>query len=81
MLRRANIFASIGKTKQRSPAFIPNLSLPEEQTYLDVYEPFSKSDLPVAKFTILMANAGIIIHEDFGDKILRDVLRNIGIQN
>lgn len=41
---------------------------------LDVTEVFLSENLPVAKILASDAENGIIIHEDFGDTILRDVL-------
>lgn len=41
---------------------------------LDVTEVFLTSDLPVAQILASDAEKGIIVHEDFGDVILRDVL-------
>jgi aminoglycoside/choline kinase family phosphotransferase len=43
---------------------------------LDVTEVFLKSDLPVAEIYASDDEKKIIIHEDFGDVILRDVLLN-----
>ncbi len=43
---------------------------------LDVTNVFLTSDLPVAKIFASDALQGIIIHEDFGDVILRNVLEN-----
>lgn len=52
-----------------SEAFIP-----EDHSYLDVTNLFKISHLPVAEVYAIDGEAGIIIHEDFGDRILRDVL-------
>lgn len=52
-----------------SEAFIP-----EEHPYLDVTNLFKVSHLPVAEIFAVDGEAGIIVHEDFGDRILRDVL-------
>lgn len=52
-----------------SEAFIP-----EEHPYLDVTNLFKVSHLPVAEVYAVDGEAGIIVHEDFGDLILRDVL-------
>lgn len=41
---------------------------------LDVTEVFVSSGLPVAKIISHDKDAGVIIHEDFGDKILRNVM-------
>ncbi|HLM03400.1 MAG TPA: phosphotransferase [Pyrinomonadaceae bacterium] len=45
-----------------------------EQNYLDVTKLFLESHLPVAEIYAFDEASGIIILEDFGDKILRDVL-------
>jgi N-acetylmuramate 1-kinase len=46
----------------------------DEQTYLDVTKLFLSADLPVAKVFDFDEKLGVIIQEDFGDTILRDVL-------
>jgi aminoglycoside/choline kinase family phosphotransferase len=46
----------------------------EEQSYLDVTALFIRSDLPVAKVLDFDQELGIILIEDMGDTILRDVL-------
>lgn len=43
---------------------------------LDVTQVFRAADLPVAEIYASDAGKQIIIHEDFGDQILRDVLKN-----
>ena len=43
---------------------------------LDVTSVFLSADLPVARVFAADAENGIIVHEDFGDTILRDVLQN-----
>jgi len=48
--------------------------LPKEHTYLDVTNLFLACDLPVAEIYAFDSESGIIVQEDFGDKILRDVL-------
>jgi N-acetylmuramate 1-kinase len=45
-----------------------------ENSYVDVTGLFSAADLPVAEIYETAGAAGVIILEDFGDKILRDVL-------
>lgn len=45
-----------------------------EQTYLDATNLFLVSSLPVAKVYDFDENLGVIIQEDFGDRILRPVL-------
>lgn len=47
---------------------------PKEQTYLDVTALFLAAGLPVAEIYEVDSEAGVIIHEDFGDRILRDVI-------
>ncbi len=54
----------------------PETFLPEEQTYLDATELFLKTGLPVAEIYDFDGEHAVIIQEDFGDKILRDVLEN-----
>ena len=46
-----------------------------EQTYLDVTNVFRASGLPVAEIYDFDENLGVIVMEDFGDIILRDVLK------
>jgi aminoglycoside/choline kinase family phosphotransferase len=45
-----------------------------EQSYLDVTNLFVKADLPVARILDFDESLGVIIQEDLGDRILRDVL-------
>jgi aminoglycoside/choline kinase family phosphotransferase len=45
---------------------------------LDVTKVFESVNLPVARIFASDAEKGIIIHEDFGDTILRDVLQSSG---
>jgi len=45
-----------------------------EQTYLDVTNLFASAGLPVAKIFEFDESLGVIIQEDLGDTILRDVL-------
>lgn len=54
----------------------PNDGLGETQfkACLDVTEVFLSSNLPVARIYASDSEKGIIIHQDFGDTILRDVL-------
>lgn len=52
----------------------PEPFLPKEQTYLDVTNLFLKGGLPVAEIYDFSGELGVIIQEDFGDTILRDVL-------
>src|ERR1044072_64423 len=51
---------------------------PQQQNYLDVTNLFLLSGLPVANILEVDHEAAIIVHEDFGDKILRGVLETAG---
>lgn len=48
----------------------------ENLPYLDVTNLFLSSGLPVAKILKIDFELGIVLHEDFGDRILRNVLEN-----
>lgn len=52
----------------------PESFLANEQTYLDVTNLFQSSGLPVAEIYGFDGELGVIVQEDFGDLILRDVL-------
>lgn len=52
----------------------PESFLAAEQSYLDVTKLFLKADLPVAKIEDFDELLGVILIEDLGDTILRDVL-------
>ncbi len=52
----------------------PEAFIAAEQTYLDVTNLFLVSGLPVAKVYDFSEHLGVIVQEDFGDSILRDVL-------
>jgi aminoglycoside/choline kinase family phosphotransferase len=52
----------------------PESFLAGEQTYIDVTNLFLVGGLPVAKIFDFSENLGVIVQEDFGDTILRDVL-------
>jgi N-acetylmuramate 1-kinase len=52
----------------------PEPTDPQGQNYLDVTEVFEKAGMPVAKIYDVDTQLGIIIHEDFGNNILRNVL-------
>lgn len=54
----------------------PESFLAKEQTYLDVSNLFQTRDLPVADIYAFDEEHGVIVQEDFGDLILRDVLEN-----
>ena len=45
-----------------------------EQTYLDVSDLFNHAGLPVAKILDVDERLGVILQEDLGDRIVRDVL-------
>lgn len=50
----------------------------EEHSYIDVSVLFRAASLPVAEIYAEDGKAGIVVHEDFGDVILRDVLLEAG---
>ena len=52
----------------------PEPFIADEQSYLDVTKLFLAADLPVAEIYDFDEKLGIILQEDFGDTILRDVL-------
>lgn len=52
----------------------PETFAPENFPYLDVTNLFRTSGLPVAEILEIDGARGIIVHEDFGDRILRPVL-------
>ena len=52
----------------------PESFVPSENTYVDTTELLRRNDLPVAEIYEIIGDSGIIVQEDFGDKILRDVL-------
>ncbi|MDQ3179587.1 MAG: phosphotransferase [Acidobacteriota bacterium] len=54
----------------------PESFLSKEQTYLDVANLFQTSGLPVAEIYSFDGELGVIVQEDFGDIVLRDVLEN-----
>ena len=53
----------------------PEAFIEAEQSYLDVTKLFLSSGLPVAKVLGFDEQLGVIVIEDFGDTILRDVIR------
>lgn len=53
----------------------PEPFLAAEQTYLDVTNLFLECGLPVAKILSYDESLGVILLEDFGDRILRDEIR------
>jgi aminoglycoside/choline kinase family phosphotransferase len=52
----------------------PEVFLSKEQTYIDTTNLFLVGGLPVAKIFDFSEILGVIVQEDFGDTILRDVL-------
>jgi hypothetical protein len=52
----------------------PETFAPDRFPYLDVTNLFAVSGLPVAEIYAVDGTSGIIIHEDYGDRILRPVL-------
>ena len=49
----------------------------QEQSYLDVTNLFVAAGLPVAEIYEFSGEDGVIVHEDFGDQILRPVLDKV----
>jgi aminoglycoside/choline kinase family phosphotransferase len=49
---------------------------PQEASYLDVSKLFHDGGLPVAEIFMIDRELAIIVHEDFGDTILRNVLKS-----
>ncbi len=47
---------------------------PADQSYLDVTRLFTAAGLPVAEVLDFDGNCGVIVQEDLGDRILRDVM-------
>ena len=62
------------KGQQAIACVYPEPFVASEQTYLDVTHLFLKGGLPVAEIYSFDEDLGIIVQEDFGDTILRDVL-------
>jgi N-acetylmuramate 1-kinase len=54
----------------------PESFIAAEQSYLDVTALFIKCGLPVAKVLDFDESLGVIVMEDFGDRILRDEMQN-----
>src|SRR5207249_908770 len=54
----------------------PEPFIAAEQTYLDVTNLFKTSGLPVAEIYNFDESLGVIVQEDLGNTILRDVLEN-----
>ncbi len=55
--------------------------LAKEHTYLDVTNLLNTSGLPVAEIYGFDGELGVIVQEDFGDLVLRDVLENSSLEN
>lgn len=71
-------FRILWKEKPAVACVYPEPFSPEEQTYLDVTRLFLTDGLPVAEIYNFDGPAGIIIQEDLGNRILRDVLQETG---
>lgn len=56
----------------------PEAFIATEQSYLDVTSLFRANNLPVAEIFDIDESLGVIIQEDFGDTILREVLTRSG---
>ena len=54
----------------------PESFLSKEHAFLDVTNLFQKGGLPVAEIYGFDGELGVIVQEDFGDRVLRDVLEN-----
>lgn len=54
----------------------PEAFVAAEQSYLDVTNLFRSNGLPVAEIFDVNENLGVIVQEDLGDTILRDVITN-----
>ncbi len=52
---------------------------PSEQTYLDVTKLFLTNGLPVAEILDTDGDLGVIVQEDLGDRVLRDILNRDGM--
>ncbi len=58
----------------------PESFLSKEHAFLDVTNLFLKSGLPVAEIYCYDGALGVIVQEDFGDRLLRDVLENSDLE-
>ncbi|HEV8590811.1 MAG TPA: hypothetical protein VGQ55_01810, partial [Pyrinomonadaceae bacterium] len=56
----------------------PEAFVAAEQSYLDVTNLFRVNGLPVAEILDVDEALGVIVQEDFGDTILRDVITKAG---
>jgi len=52
----------------------PQAFVPDEQTYLDVTRLFTAAGLPVAQILDFDGASGVIVQEDLGDRIVREVM-------
>ncbi len=59
---------------RQSPVFTTKDFKAAEHSYLDVTALFLANDLPVAQIYQFDEDSGIVVQEDFGNRILRDVL-------
>jgi aminoglycoside/choline kinase family phosphotransferase len=69
-------FRILWHEKSAIACLYPEPFLSSEHTYLDVTNLFSQSGLPVAEIYKFDGELGVIVQEDFGNTILRDVLEN-----
>jgi len=67
-------FRIVWRGKPAIACIYPEPFLSNEHTYLDVTNLFAQSDLPVAAIYDFDGELGVIVQEDFGNTILRDVL-------
>lgn len=63
--------------KSRIACVYADSFIPAENSYIDVTELFRRNRLPVAEIYDVDGISGIIIQEDFGDKILRVILAEV----
>src|SRR5690349_9049213 len=57
----------------------PEPFVAEEQTYLDVTKLFLAAGLPVAQIFDFDAPLGVIVQEDLGDRIVREVMQQVDV--
>ncbi|MGB7201434.1 MAG: phosphotransferase [Pyrinomonadaceae bacterium] len=53
---------------------------PDEQTYLDVTDLFLKAGLPVAQVYDFDGELGVIVQEDLGDRVVREVMSEVTVE-
>jgi len=58
----------------------PDPFIEAEQTYLDVTRLFLANSLPVANIYAVDGDLGVIIQEDLGDRILRNVMSEVSVE-